>query len=112
MKLPIVGTCLALFMLTLGLAQLATSGDNATVDVDPTEAAVAEISKLKVGKNDWPQFFGWSHRNNTPAGENIPAEWNVEDGTNILWQAELGSQSYGNAVVANGKVFVGTNNGH
>ena len=30
---------------------------------------------------------------------------------NILWTAPLGSQSYGNPVVANGKVFVGTNNG-
>ena len=29
---------------------------------------------------------------------------------NVKWVAKLGSQSYGNPVVANGKVFVGTNN--
>ena len=29
---------------------------------------------------------------------------------NVKWVAKLGSQTYGNPVVANGKVFVGTNN--
>jgi hypothetical protein len=29
---------------------------------------------------------------------------------NVKWMAELGSQSYGNPVVAGGMVFVGTNN--
>jgi outer membrane protein assembly factor BamB len=112
MRFPTIAVGFALLATIAGGVQFATSGDKAPSSVDPTAAALAEISTLKVGKNDWPQFFGWSHRNNTPAGENIPGEWNVDDGTNILWQAELGSQSYGNAVVANGKVFVGTNNGH
>lgn len=99
-------------MVTWGAVHYATSADTSGAGGDPTAAALAEISKIQVGKHDWPQFFGWSHRNNTPHGENIPAEWNVDDGTNVLWKADLGSQSYGNAVVANGKVFVGTNNGH
>ncbi len=78
---------------------------------NPTKAAYAEIAKKDVGKADWPQFGGWNGRNNTPEGKNIPTKWNVEDGTNILWKVELGSQTYGNPVVANGKVYVGTNNG-
>ncbi len=32
------------------------------------------------------------------------------DELNIRWTAELGSQTYGNPVVSNGRVFVGTNN--
>ena len=45
--------------------------------------------------------------------KNIPGEWDVKGGKNILWSAPLGSQTYGNPVVADGKVFVGTNNdGH
>ena len=32
-------------------------------------------------------------------------------GKNLLWVAKLGSQTYGNPVVAGGRVFVGTNNG-
>ncbi len=79
---------------------------------DPTAAALEEISGMEVGALDWPQWFGWSHKNNTPEGKNIPAEWDIASGKNILWKAALGSQSYGNAVVANGKVFVGTNNHH
>jgi outer membrane protein assembly factor BamB len=66
---------------------------------------------MKVGAHDWPQWAGWSSRNNTPPGTNIPEEWNIEEGKNIKWSAKLGSQTYGNPVVANGKVYVGTNNG-
>ena len=36
--------------------------------------------------------------------------WDVKTGKNVKWVAELGSQSYGNPVVAGGVVFVGTNN--
>jgi outer membrane protein assembly factor BamB len=94
----------------LACSTLAVSDDTESAGYDPVAAALAEISSRDVGEHDWPQFFGWSHRNNTPHGENIPAEWDVESGTNVLWSAPLGSQTYGNVVVANGKVFVGTNN--
>ncbi len=71
---------------------------------------------------DWPQWGGDSEHNNTPVGQNIPTEWEVGDfdfrtgawdsseAKNIKWTARLGSQSYGNAVVADGKIYVGTNN--
>lgn len=71
---------------------------------------------------EWPQWGGDSARNNTPVGENIATEWEIGDfdpetgewdpsnSKNIKWVAKLGSQSYGNPVVADGKVFVGTNN--
>ena len=105
-------SCAGLAVLLLCLIAIRTQADDEAAAEDPTARALAEIAKLDVGPQDWPQFFGWSHRNNVPPGENIPAEWNVDDGTNILWKADLGSQTYGNTVVANGKVFVGTNNGH
>lgn len=77
---------------------------------------------LSEGK-DWPQWGGTRLRNNTPHVENLPESWNVgkfdrrtgewdgEDAENIRWFSDLGSQTYGNPVVAGGKVFVGTNNG-
>ena len=77
---------------------------------EPTATALAEIAEMKVGKHDWPQFFGWKGRNNTPDGVNIPVKWDVEKGLNIKWKVKLGSQTYGNTVVANGKVYIGTNN--
>lgn len=80
-------------------------------EFNPVEAALADIASLKVGKNDWPQWGGSKYKNNTPPGTNIPTEWDVNEGTNIKWKMPIGSQSYGNPVVANGKVFLGTNNG-
>ena len=34
-----------------------------------------------------------------------------QNGKNVVWSAQLGSQTYGNPVVSGGKVLVGTNNG-
>lgn len=89
----------------------------------PTAAPEADNPPIGVGKLDWGQWGGSSARNNTPQGENIPVEWEIgafdfktgewkkDESENIRWVAALGSQSYGNPVVANGKVYVGTNNG-
>ena len=72
---------------------------------------------------EWNQWGGSPQRNNTPVAENLPVEWEPGEfdfdtgvwdpasSENVLWVAPLGSQSYGNPVVAGGKVFVGTNNG-
>jgi hypothetical protein len=79
---------------------------------NPTAAALKEIATLKVQPKDWPQWGGSTYRNNTPEGKNIPTQWDLESGENILWAAALGSQTYGNPVIANGKVYVGTNNGY
>lgn len=68
-------------------------------------------SELKVGQNDWPQWAGSYLRNNVTNEPNIPTEWDVQAGKNIRWSAPLGSETYGNPVVANGRVYVGTNNG-
>lgn len=88
-----------------------TSDAQAQGPFDPTAEATKYISTLKVGKKDWPQWGGSNARNNTPDGKGILTKWDVESGENIKWKANLGSQTYGNPVVANGKVYVGTNNG-
>jgi len=60
---------------------------------------------------DWPMWGGTSQRNMVNTAEkNIPDSWDIKTGRNIKWIGQLGSQSYGNPVVAGGKVFVGTNN--
>ncbi|MFO0979980.1 MAG: PQQ-binding-like beta-propeller repeat protein [Planctomycetaceae bacterium] len=79
---------------------------------DPTKLVMEQISKMKVGKNDWPQWGGSYSRNNTPEGKNIPVKWDVNTGENVLWSMPLGSETYGNPVVANGQVYIGTNNGN
>jgi outer membrane protein assembly factor BamB len=42
--------------------------------------------------------------------KNLPSSWDIKTNQNIKWKAQLGNTSYGNPVVADGKVFVGTNN--
>ncbi len=79
--------------------------------LDPTSEALKHIAGLQVGSHDWPQWGGSPSRNNVPEGKVIPITWDTGAGQNIKWSAGLGSETYGNPVVANGKVFVGTNNG-
>jgi outer membrane protein assembly factor BamB len=40
----------------------------------------------------------------------LPIDWDIKTKKNVKWVADLGSQSYGNIVVANGVVLIGTNN--
>ena len=72
---------------------------------------------------DWPQWGGTRERNNTPGVKNLPLDWNIgkfdrrtgdwddAKAKNIRWFSNLGSQTYGNPVIAGGQVYVGTNNG-
>ena len=62
------------------------------------------------GSGDWPMWGGTPDRNMVSSMKGLPTEWDVKTKKNVKWVADLGSQSYGNAVVAGGIVFVGTNN--
>ena len=53
---------------------------------------------------------GTPSRNMVSSMTGLPTTWDVKTGKNVKWVAELGSQSYGNPVVAGGVVLVGTNN--
>ncbi len=59
---------------------------------------------------DWPMWGGTPDRNMVSLMKGLPTNWDVKTKKNVKWVAELGSQSYGNPVVAGGMVFVGTNN--
>ncbi len=75
--------------------------------------ALAAATILPAGTasdGDWPMWGGTPDRNMVSPMTGLPTEWDVRTGTNVKWVAELGSQSYGNPVVAGGVVLVGTNN--
>ncbi len=59
---------------------------------------------------DWPMWGGTPDRNMVSDETGIPRTWDVGTKENIKWVAEIGSQSYGNPVIAGGKIFLGTNN--
>jgi outer membrane protein assembly factor BamB len=62
------------------------------------------------GSGDWPMWGGTPDRNMVSSMKGLPSTWDVTKKTNVKWMATLGSQSYGNPVVAGGFVFLGTNN--
>ncbi len=59
---------------------------------------------------DWPMWGGTPYRNSVSRMKGLPTDWDVKTKKNVKWVASLGSQSYGNPVVAGGMVFVGTTN--
>src|SRR5882724_12752083 len=71
---------------------------------------------------DWPQWGGRPMRNMYSPEKGLPDTFGKIDfkpGTedidtktvkNLRWASKIGSQSYGNVTIAQGKVFVGTNN--
>jgi outer membrane protein assembly factor BamB len=72
---------------------------------------------------DWPQWGGNDPgRNMYSPAKGLPdrfepgkfkprsTEVDMESTKNIKWAAQLGSQSYGNVTISQGKVFIGTNN--
>lgn len=83
---------------------------------DPAgDAAAAAPKKDRVVAGDWPMWGGTMSRNMFNATTGISLDFepatDPKDGKKLLWVATLGSQTYGNPVVAGGRVFVGTNNG-
>jgi outer membrane protein assembly factor BamB len=62
------------------------------------------------GERDWPMWGGTPGRNLVSSMKGAPVSWDVKSRKNVKWVADLGSQSYGNPVVAGGQVYVGTNN--
>ena len=68
------------------------------------------LSASDLGSGDWPMWGGTPERNMVSSIKGLPTQWDVSTKKNVKWVADLGSQSYGNPVVAGDKVFVGTNN--
>lgn len=76
-----------------------------------TIIAIMLLSATLATGADWPHWGGGLGRNMVNTTEtDLPTDWDVKSGTNIKWVKPLGSLAYGNTVVAQGKVFVGTNN--
>jgi outer membrane protein assembly factor BamB len=82
-----------------------TALSHGPADAKPDDAPAAS--------SNWTMFGGTVQRNLVNTFEkNVPTDWNVEKGQekNIKWSVPLGDKAYGGPVVADGKVFVGTNN--
>jgi len=80
------------------------------------------ILTFALSAGDAPQWGVTPDRNMISLEKNLPDSWSPgkkNEGTgefdtssakNLKWVVKLGSQSYGNPTISNGKIFVGTNN--
>ncbi|HEV8291813.1 MAG TPA: PQQ-binding-like beta-propeller repeat protein [Tepidisphaeraceae bacterium] len=75
-----------------------------------TLGAMILFTAIPLVADDWTMFGGTPIRNMVNNQKNPPTQWDVEKGTNIKWTAELGSKSYAGPVIAEGVVYIGTNN--
>ena len=88
---------------------------------DQSTSQEAESGEAAITK-EWPMWGRDRTRNMVGIAQDLPTDILpgelddeteaaiLDDAKNIKWVAKLGSQAYGNTVVAGGKVFAGTNN--
>ncbi|HZL91209.1 MAG TPA: PQQ-binding-like beta-propeller repeat protein [Pirellulaceae bacterium] len=86
------------------------------------QAVPGDFASRMAASADWPQWGGSPSRNNVAQADRAPVDWNygrferktgqwlTAGARNTKWVASLGSQTYSTPVVADGKVFIGTNN--
>src|SRR5438309_588 len=75
--------------------------------------ANAKDAKEEPAGHSWPLYGGSVQRNLVNLVEkDMPTNWSVKEGAmkNIKWWVPLGSKAYGGPIVAQGKIFMGTNN--
>ena len=74
--------------------------------------ALALVAALAVpaAAQEVAMFGNTPDRNMVSDETGVVSEWDVDTGRNVLWSQPVGSQAYGGPVVANGRVYVGTNN--
>ncbi|TWT53357.1 outer membrane biogenesis protein BamB [Rubripirellula amarantea] len=125
----------SIFTVLIGGVSTAKDHSRVTPHAIPQESSVATTliatksetktspEDVRTSGGDWPQWGGTYERNNVPGVTGLPQTWNIgkfdrrtgdwdkAKAENIRWYSSLGSQTYGNPVVADGRVFVGTNNG-
>ncbi len=70
--------------------------------------AAVMLGSAVAGAADWPMLGGRPERNMVSAEKGVPNEWGPKK--NVKWSAELGEVTYGSPVIADGRVFIGTNN--
>lgn len=98
---------------------IAAQAPGGLVESNPVAGAIATTAPVTqeedasgpVITGDWTMWGGTLDRNMVNAATGLSLDFDLQQGKRINWVANLGSQTYGNAIVAGGKVLVGCNNG-
>jgi len=68
------------------------------------------FSLRQIQAEDLPQLGARFTRNPVSSEKHLPDHVSATDTVGLKWKAKLGSQTYSTPVIANGRVFIGTNN--
>jgi outer membrane protein assembly factor BamB len=85
----------------------------AALDTVVPPGAEHAVKAFPMIRDEWRMWGGNPGRNMVnPFAKGVPTDWDIRKGKerNVRWKATLGSQSYGNPIIAEGKILVGTNN--
>ena len=63
--------------------------------------------QLAHSADDWPQFRGPTGLGYTDE-KNLPVEWDIKTGKNVLWKSALVGQGHASPIVSGGRLFVCT----
>ena len=69
------------------------------------------VAAAPASSADRPQWGQAGSRNMVSEETGLPDSFDPQTGSNLLWRAPLGTDSYATPVVARGRVLIGTNNG-
>lgn len=70
---------------------------------------IATLTTTAADQLQWGELYT---RNMVSTETSLPTDFDPETGRNIRWTAELGTETYGSPSIANGRVYLGTNNGN
>lgn len=100
----------------------ADDSDTSTKPAEDAGKGAAPAPNAADITKEWPMWGRDASRNMVGIASGLPVDINpgelddeteaaiLDEAKNIKWAAKLGSQAYGNTIVAGGKVYVGTNN--
>ena len=74
-------------------------------------AVLLIASEVALHAADQPQWGQAWTRNMVSSERGLPAEFDPKTGKNIKWVANIGTETHSTPIVANGRVYIGTNNG-
>lgn len=101
-------------MLPVMCLLLVAMPNNGMAQSDQAKTDGSEMKEKSAGSvniKDWSMWGGSIGRNMVSKEKGVVFDFDLREKKNVLWSAQLGSQTYGNPIVAGGKVWVGTNNG-
>ena len=75
----------------------------------PAESPAVEMEQT-VPRDAWPMMGGVPTRNAANKTAKVPLDWDPQTNRNIAWSVALGDETFGSPVIADGVIYIGTDN--